>query len=163
MCHNLWGIVKKIQETYLAECAKTLEEVDRHEGIVEANAQVLDGKLHDLIEKKDGVIQATDNLRNLNATLTKFREESMRVSQMADGPLAYMKANNVYQEMWLERNWKCAAIDACILQLKKAFSDRLIDLHTFLEYTRKLSAKQFKCIYAKSSLEMKYKAASAAL
>ncbi len=153
----MFRIVKAIQAEHAEESKKVLDEVDQNEPTIEGNAQAIDDKIKELGARKDEVVRATENLAKMNAMLASLLESSGKAEAKEDGPFELLRPSNVYQEKWLEKDWKAESINACTLQLKKAFSDKLIDLRTFLECTRKLSTKQFKCLYVKSVLERKYR------
>ena len=115
--------------------------------------QGLKGKKEKLEATEKEVAKATSAAQELQA---KFQEEmgnSEHIDINEGNVLMYVKPSDELQGRWLLMEAKKKSIEECIQTLKKFYEDKTITLAVLLDAVRRLSLKEFMCIYKKEKLE----------
>ena len=150
-------IVKEVEDEHFAESSKTLAEVDEIEKVIDINAQELQTKRAQFAKKTEEILKSNENLKTMNAVMLNLADNAAKCDLKEENIFEFVKPANIYHEKWIEKECKKLAIEECVMQLKKAYEDKIITLDTLLKHTRKLYSKQFKCIYTKGVIERKYR------
>ena len=136
-----------------------IDELETHVAIMAANEREIEEKKKLFLEKKETISKTSESLVQQSTILQATIEKTDKLEIRPDNIFSFINAGNSFQEKWIEQEAKRASIDECIVLLKKAFEDntKTINVSTLIEKTRKLSSKQFKCIYKKLRIERKFK------
>ena len=140
-------------EKHYEESMKSIKEIDDLDAIIETNAKDLEEKKKVFNQKKEGIAKASEELSNSNVLILSMIDTVSKGEIKEETVLDFVQGSDPLHDKWVKKESKKSAYEECIMQLKKTFEDKLIPLHVLLENTRKLSEKQFMCIYMMSVIE----------
>lgn len=150
-------LVGIIAENYMKNAKELLKEIDKYESVIEVNEKELEDKkqifkktIQNMIESKEDLLKKNDEIKYITTLATQVELNENTIFKL-------IKGQNSIHEKWIGLESKKAAIEGCIIQIKKSFEDGVIILEAFLETMRKLYAKIFKVIFKKKALEIKFK------
>lgn len=150
--------MKAVAEKYMQEVKETLEETDSLDTVIQVNEKTIEEKGKELIEKKNLILKTKEDLDKDYEKMKKIIDYESRFTLNEETVFDLVKGYDPLHDKWIKLESKRAAMEACILQIKKSYEDKAIALEVFLEITRKLFGKIFKTIFKKKELETRHKA-----
>ncbi len=143
--------MKKVHEEHKRDVAKMIDETEKAHEIVRVNASEIEERKKGLNRKISDMSAVSVKLKSMSEILEKLQESGTEIRE--DNVLEFVKPANLFQEKWIHSESKKAAIEEALMQVRKAYEDKVIPLKEFLDVTRKLSSSQFLCIYKKQHME----------
>ena len=131
---------------------QTLEEIEKAHEVIRVNAMDLSDRKKSLSKKVDDMSKVSKQLDSMSAIM-EVMQQNGGVEIQETNVLAFIKPASLLQEKWIDIESKRAALEECLMQLKKAYEDKVVSLLEFLDSTRKLSATAFLCMYKKVHIE----------
>ncbi len=137
----------------MKELKQTVANLQKAEAAINQDESDLETKKLRLVEKRQELEKTTEDSRKLQVKIQTEIEKSESIDIHEDNVLEFVKPSTGLHEVWLKKEAKKKSIDECMLELKKMYEDRNITLPMLLDSVRRLSFKEFMCIYKKAKAE----------
>jgi hypothetical protein len=143
-------LVKERASEHFKEIKLQLDEIEKHAPVMQVNEKVLAEKKQQIEAKKQAIANSIVDLQKMTVQLKKIGAVKEITPENA---LQFVKGASDLHEKSLELDQKKLALEESVMQLKKAYEEKVITLQELLEWSRKMFDKEFMCIYKKKKVE----------